>query len=122
MKRNMTPKFKTLLLWSMLFALTTCKFSAVDYAVGDVQLASKTKVTIDGNPGVQLTIVNSGDETVTNVLVTIKAKRGQRDLEIQTIALSELRAGAETVATAVFRTLTSHSDYDMLTYAVAFSQ
>ncbi len=107
---------------SLLFALTTCKFGSVDYAVGDVQLTSKVKTEVAGRPAVRLHIENSGDEAVTNIRITVKAKRKQRDLEVQILALDRLSGATTITRTVVFSRLTTHSDYDLLTYAVAFSQ
>ena len=105
----------------LLLAMISCKIASVDYAVGQVNLSNKTKSTIAGKPAISLLIRNEGEEKVWNVLVTVKAKRKQTDISIQTIRLDRLDSLETVERTVVFENLNGHDDYDLLTYAVAFS-
>ncbi len=104
--------------WTIAF---TCKFSAVDYAVGDVQLSKKHPIEVEGRPALELEIVNQGEEAAFDILVTIKAKKRQRVLQAKTVSLDELAANRRASRIVVFESLQDHSDYDLLTYAVSFS-
>ncbi|MFQ5651554.1 MAG: hypothetical protein ACE5IY_16585 [bacterium] len=106
----------------LMFTMLTCKFSSVDYAVGDVQLISKTRTTVEGKPAIRLQIENTGDDDVHNVRITIKAKKSQRDLQVETVFLERLSARERIIKRVVFDQLGGHSDYDLLTYAINFSQ
>ena len=115
---------KTRLINSALFLLLvmfSCKIASVDYAVGRVNLTNKTKSTIAGKPAISLLIKNEGEQQVWNVLVTVKAKRKQIDISVQTIKLDRLDSLETVERTVVFENLNGHDDYDLLTYAVAFS-
>jgi len=105
----------------LLLVMIGCKIASVDYAVGQVKLTEKTKRTIDGKPVISLLIKNKGEEQVWNVLVTIKAKRKQTDISVQTIKLDRLDSLETVERTVVFENLNAHDDYDLLTYALAFS-
>ncbi len=103
------------------FVMMNCRIASVDYALGQVRLVNKTKNTIDGRPAISMKIRNEGEEQVWNVLITVKAKRKQTDISVQTIKLDILDSFETVAGTVVFENLTEHSDYDLLTYAVAFS-
>ena len=105
----------------ILLVMVSCKIASVDYAVGQVNLTNKTKSTIAGKPAISLLIKNEGEQQVWNVLVTIKAKRKQTDISVQTIELDRLDSLETVERTVVFENLNAHDDYDLLTYAVAFS-
>jgi len=105
----------------ILLVMVSCKIASVDYAVGQVNLTNKTKSTIAGKPAISLLIKNEGEEQVWNVLVTVKAKRKQTDISVQTIRLDRLDSLETVERTVVFENLNAHDDYDLLTYAVAFS-
>jgi hypothetical protein len=104
-----------------LLVMLSCKIASVDYAVGQVNLTNKTKSTIAGKPAISLLIKNEGEEQVWNVLVTVKAKRKQTDISVQTIKLDRLDSLESVERTVIFENLNAHDDYDLLTYAVAFS-
>ncbi len=55
------------------------------------------------------------------MLVTVKAKRKQTDISVQTIKLNRLDSLETVERTLIFENLNTHDDYDLLTYAVAFS-
>ena len=115
---------KKILINISLFALlliVNCKIASVDYAAGQVKLANKTRSTIDGKPAISMMIKNEGDENVWNILVTVKAKRKQTDISIQTIKLDQLYSLESVERRVVFEDLDGHEDYDLLTYAVSFS-
>ena len=116
----MKIRLVNLALFILLF-MVSCKIASVDYAVAQVNLTNKTKSTIAGKPAISLLIKNEGEEQVWNVLVTIKAKRKQTDISVQTIELDRLDALETVERTVVFENLNAHGDYDLLTYAVAFS-
>ncbi len=105
----------------ILLVMVGCKIASVDYAVGQVNLTNKTKSTIAGKPAISLLIKNEGEQQVWNVLVTVKAKRKQTDISVQTIKLDRLDALESVERTVIFENLNAHDDYDLLTYAVAFS-
>ncbi len=105
----------------LLLVMISCKIASVDYAVGQVQLTNKTKSTVAGKPAISLIIKNEGEQQVWNVLVTVKAKRKQTDISVQTIKLDRLDALESVERTVIFENLNAHDDYDLLTYAVAFS-
>ena len=105
----------------LLLVMISCKIVSVDYAVGPVQLTNKTKSTVAGKPAISLVIKNEGEQQVWNVLVTVKAKRKQTDISVQTIKLDRLDALESVERTVIFENLNAHDDYDLLTYAVAFS-
>ncbi len=105
----------------ILLVMVSCKIASVDYAVGQVNLTNKTKSTIAGKPAISLVIKNEGEQQVWNVLVTVKAKRKQTDISVQTIELDRLDSLETVERTVVFENLNAHDDYDLLTYAVAFS-
>lgn len=98
-----------------------CKIASVDYAVGQVKLVNKIKTTVDGKPAVSLIIRNEGEEDVATVIITVKAKRKQVDLSVQTVVLDRLHAHEVAKRTVIFSNLNSHEDYDLITYAVNFS-
>lgn len=100
----------------------TCRFSAVDYATGDVQLRRKTKTSVEGKPAIALEVVNTGAEAVNDVEVIVNAKNDQHTLQSVSIFLDHLNAEESVEATAVFDSLRSHNDYDLLTFAVKFSR
>ncbi len=104
-----------------LLAVISCKITSVDYALGQVNLTNKTKSTIAGKPAISFVIKNQGEEQVWNVLVTVKAKRKQTDISVQTIKLDRLDSLETVERTVIFENLNAHDDYDLLTYAVAFS-
>ena len=101
--------------------MVSCKIASVDYALGQVNLTNKTKSTIAGKPAISLVIKNEGEQQVWNVLVTVKAKKKQTDISVQTIKLDRLDALESVERTVIFENLNAHNDYDLLTYAVAFS-
>ncbi len=105
----------------ILLVMVSCKIASVDYAVGQVNLTNKTKSTIAGKPAISLLIKNEGEQQVWNVLVTVKAKRKQTDISVQTIELERLDSLETVERTIVFENLNAHEDYDLLTYAVAVS-
>ena len=105
----------------LLLVMISCKIASVDYALGQVNLTNKTKSTIAGKPAISLVIKNEGEQQVWNVLVTVKAKRKQTDISVQTIKLDRLDALESVERTVIFENLKGHDDYDLLTYAVAFS-
>ena len=105
----------------LLLVMISCKIASVDYALGQVNLINKTKSTIAGKPAISLLIKNEGEEQVWNVLVTVKAKRKQTDISVQTIKLDRLGSLETVERTVIFENLNAHDDYDLLTYAVAFS-
>ncbi len=105
----------------ILLVMVSCKIASVDYAIGQVKLTNKTKNTIGGKPAISLVIKNEGEEQVWNVLVTVKAKRKQTDISVQTIELDRLGSLETVERTVIFEDLNAHDDYDLLTYAVAFS-
>ena len=105
----------------ILLVMVSCKITSVDYAIGQVKLTNKTKNTIAGKPAISLAIKNEGEEQVWNVLVTVKAKRKQTDISVQTIELDRLDSLETVERTVIFENLNAHDDYDLLTYAVAFS-
>ncbi len=105
----------------ILLVMVSCKIASVDYAVGQVNLTNKTKSTIAGKPAISLLIKNEGEQQVWNVLVTVKAKRKQTDISVQTIKLDRLDSLETVERTVIFENLNGHDDYDLLTYAVAFS-
>lgn len=104
-----------------LLVMISCKIASVDYALGQVNLTNKTKSMIAGKPAISLLIKNGGKEQVWNVLVTVKAKREQTDISVQTIKLDRLDSLETIERTVIFENLNGHDDYDLLTYAVAFS-
>ena len=104
-----------------LLVMISCKIASVDYAFGQVKLTNKTKSTIAGKPAISLLIKNEGEQKVWNVLVTVKAKRKQTDISVQTIELDRLDSLETVERTVIFENLNAHDDYDLLTYAVAFS-
>ena len=104
-----------------LLAVISCKITSVDYTLGQVNLTNKTKSTIAGKPAISFVIKNQGEEQVWNVLVTVKAKRKQTDISVQTIELDRLDSLETVERTIIFENLNAHDDYDLLTYAVAFS-
>ena len=105
----------------ILLVMISCKIASVDYALGQVNLTNKTKSTIAGKPAISLLIKNEGEKQVWNVLVTVKAKRKQTDISVQTIKLNRLDSLETVERTVIFENLNAHDDYDLLTYAVAFS-
>ena len=104
-----------------LLVMISCKIGSVDYAIGQVKLTNKTKSMIAGKPAISLVIKNEGEEQVWNVLVTVKAKRKQTDISVQTVELDRLGSLETVERTVIFENLNAHDDYDLLTYAVAFS-
>ena len=115
-----TMKTKLLLLLFLL-CFPACEIATVDYAVNDVQLLNKAPVVIENHPAVRMTVSNQSDAAVYNIKVTIKAKKNQEDISVVLIKLPELGAAEGVEKTAVFSNLSSHLDYEFLTYAVDFS-
>lgn len=117
-KGKMKPRFSIMLL-VFAFSLTSCEIRTIDYATGDVKLISKTKTTVSGKPAIRLVIRNTGEKDLFDIIVTVKAKRRQIDLEIETLVLESLQANESVARVVVFRHLEGHDDYDLLTYAVS---
>jgi len=115
------PMKRGLLLVATLFFLR-CDISAVDYAVGDVKILRRQQTTVDGQPAIELLLENIGQQDALNVVVTIKAKMGQRDVDITIVKLDKIEVREAVLRTGVFKRIASHEAYDLLTFAVAFSR
>lgn len=108
----------------LLIAITAtagCDIQAIDYAVGDIKLVEKKQVVVGEQPAIKLVIENTGKQEVSDIVVTIKAKKEQLDLEEVKVRLDLLKAGERVERIAIFRHIVSHRDYELLTYAVAFT-
>ncbi len=113
---------KPLLGLCVIVLLRTCGISAVDYAVGDVRLTGKTKISVHDKPGILLTIENTGSKAVKEVTITVKAKRRQTDVDIAIVKIEKLEAEQEITRQAVLNRLRAHTDYELLTYAVRYQE
>lgn len=117
---------KLLVILAATLMLVSCEnygITSVDYSSGQVRLTNKTKTQsiIDDKPAINLTIKNEGETLVWDILITVKAKRKTVDIDIQTIELDRLDSLETVERMVVFENLTTHADYDLLTYAIAFS-
>ena len=98
----------------------TCKITSVDYAQGNVRIISKVKTTINEMPALHLALRNEGEEAVFDVVVTVKAKKDQIDLDVVRAIVDKIDARETVNISIVFQKLGGHSDYDFLTYAIDF--
>lgn len=102
-------------------ALMGCDIQAIDYAVGDVRLVEKMPLIVADKPAIKLVIENKGDGDASDIVVFIKAKKEQVDLEELKVGVEFLKSGARAEKTAIFRHIGTHDEYDLLTYAVTFT-
>lgn len=115
-------KLSNTLLLALACALTACNITAVDYAVREVKITDKVKTKVLDKPALRLTVQNTGESPVFDVRVTVKAKRNQMDLSVQWATVERLEVDEEAQRVVMFEELASHQDYDLLTYAVVFSE
>lgn len=102
--------------------LLGCEITAVNYAVGDVEILDRTKTEVEQKPAVRVSLTNSGQDTVFDIELTVKAKRNQKDVDVVAQRFSRMTAGDTVSTTLVFDHLAGHQQYDFLTYAVNFSR
>ena len=115
---------KLLVILAATLILISCEnygITSVDYSSGQVRLTNKTKSIIDDKPAISLTINNESETLVWDILITVKAKRKNVDISIQTIELNRLDSLETVERTIIFENLNTHDDYDLLTYAITFS-
>jgi len=113
---------KYTLLVVAVFLMRGCGIGAVDYAVGNVRLSQKQKTSVDNLPAVLLTVENAGQAAADDIVVTVKAKQAQKDIDTAVVRIESLPAGSSVTRTAILRRLKSHADYELLTYAVSYQQ
>lgn len=101
--------------------LLRCDISAVDYAAGDVKIIRRQPTTVGGKPAIELLLKNTGQKDAQNVVITIKAKLGQRDVDTATLSLEKIQVNETVPGTGIFSRIKSHDEYDFLTFAVSFS-
>ncbi len=107
-------------LFILLLLLQGCKVSAINYAQGDIRITSTTKVVIGDRPAVEVRLTNAAEIPRRNILVTVKAKRNQNDLDVAQTTIPIMEPGATVEVLLTFENLTGHSAYDFLTYAVTW--
>ena len=107
-------------LFILLLLLQGCKVSAINYAQGDIRITSTTKVVVDNRPAVEVGLTNAAEIPRRNILVTVKAKRNQKDLDVAQTTIPIMEPGATVEVLLTFENLTGHAAYDFLTYAVTW--
>ncbi len=100
----------------------SCEISAVNYAVDDVEILGKRKITLGTRPAVEVELRNSTEAPVYDVTITVKAKKNQRDVAQSTSTFTQIAASQTEKSVLVLSALKDHTDYDFLTFAVTFSR
>jgi hypothetical protein len=113
-------QFHTYLLL-VLLPVFGCEISAVDYAVDDLRITDKVKMMSADGPAIKMTVKNIGEEDYFQINIPVKARKQQRDLSVKMVSVARLAAAESVDKTVVFTNLSSHSDYDFLTYAITSS-
>ena len=111
--------------WGLLIFLlliTTCKINSINYALDEVRIINKVKTTFDKQPAIQLTLKNEGQAEVFDILVTAKAKKKQEDIDQAQARIAEIGPDQSISLRLIFSEITSHEDYDFLTYAVNYAK
>jgi hypothetical protein len=109
--------------WGLLIFLlliTTCKINSINYALDEIRIISKVKTTFDEQPAIELTLKNEGEEEVFDILVTAKAKRKQEDIDQAVGQVAKIGPDQTINLQLIFSQISSHEDYDFLTYAVNY--
>ncbi|MCG8605994.1 hypothetical protein MJD09_13505 [bacterium] len=104
----------------VLFLITTCKINSINYALDEVRIISKVKTTLEEQPAIELTLKNEGESEVFDILVTAKAKRNQEDIDQAVGQVAKIGPDQTITLQLIFNEISSHKDYDFLTYAVNY--
>lgn len=111
---------KSFPLFILLLLLLGCKVSAINYAQGDIRITGTTKVVVAGRPAIEVSLTNVTEIARRNILVTVKAKRNQNDLDVAQTTIPIMEPGATVEVLLTFENLAGHAAYDFLTFAVTW--